>query len=233
LTRHTAHVKLRFMHRILIVISGIFLLVLSWGRGSAYQTAPVPVQIQSPLPGQALQGRVPIYAVLAVPGFQAAELSFGYTEDSTNTWFLLDEFDSSFSGDKLYEWDTTTLTDGNYTLRLAVDSQNGSRVTYFVRGLRVRNYSPIETATPTPSPTLASTAKPAPGVTASPQPTFTPSPYLTPTFTPVPLTPTPLPENPAQLSPSDVFSSLARGSLGVLAFFALMGAYASMRRKRK
>jgi hypothetical protein len=209
------------MHRLLLLILWFPLSILLWSRGSAQQSTPASLEIRSPLPGQALQGRVPIYARILVSDYQSAELSFSYSADRTNTWFLIAEFDRALPGEKLLEWDTTTLTDGNYTLRLVVTQQNESQVAVLVPQLRIRNYSPIETSTHTPSPT------PAPGST------HTPTPFLTPTLTPVPFTATPLPTNPAQLSLQDISSNLGQGVLGVFAFFLLLGAYAILRKGRR
>ncbi len=178
-----------------------------------------PVSILSPLPGQALQGTVPIQARIDVKDVQSVELTFGYTRDPTQTWFLISQSDGPVTGKKLADWDTTTLTDGNYTLRLIVIRQDGSRFSARVTGLRVRNYSPIETDTPTPSLT------PPPGKT--PLPTVTPTPSSTPVYP----TPTPLPANPLQMSFQDVSSGLLRGAVGAVAFFAFLGLYGSIRRR--
>ncbi len=88
-----------------------------------------------------------------------------------------------------------------------------------VEGLRVRNYTPIETDTPAP------TATQAPG-----EP---PPPTLTPTASPTPVyaTPTPLPPNPLQVSTQEVTDTFLRGALGAAAVFALLGLYHSVRRK--
>ena len=96
-----------------------------------------------------------------------------------------------------------------------------ARSTTVVKGLRVRNYTPIETSTPTP-------------VT----PTATLLPGELPTATPTPPTyhhphPTALPPNPAGLVPGDVAFSLGKGALGVAGFFALMGVYGLVRRSGK
>lgn len=178
---------------------------------------PEPVAILSPLPNQAIQGIVPIHIRMDIQDAQEAELSFSYTGDRTGTWFLISQVSAPVEG-KLAEWDTTTLTDGNYTLRLIVLRQDGSQLVALAANLRVRNYTPVETDTPTPTPT------PAPGETPVPTPTPTSSP------TPIHPTPTPLPPNPLQLSFQDFTSGVWKGAVGAVAFFALLGFYASMRR---
>ncbi len=182
---------------------------------------PISISISSPFPGQALQGKVIITGYTAVDGFQASELEFGYMGDSTNTWFFIYDSTTPVSGGELATWDTTTLTDGNYTLRLTIYTQSGIPLTATVSGLRIRNYSPVETDTPTPP---APTSTPLPGKT--PEPTAT----LTPTASPIPATATPLPPNPVQLTDPDLFYYLVRGVLIAIAGFAVFGLLVAIRK---
>src|SRR3990172_3307615 len=92
-------------------------------RTAAQELTPTnapSIAIYSPTPGQALQGIVSIQGNIAIADFQSAELSFTYSSDRRDTWFLIREFTEPASDDALAEWDTTTLTDGDYTLRLTV-----------------------------------------------------------------------------------------------------------------
>jgi len=223
------------MQRIAYFVFLSLILVAQALSVSATPAAPTPatasptskpgVTILSPVPGQALQGLVPIIGNTAQEAFQAAELEFAYTHDPTHTWFLINESDKPVAGGLLAQWDTTTLTDEIYDLRLTVLMKDGHRESMTVSGLRVRNYTPIETDTPTP---VAPTSTPVPGDT--PVPTTTP----TPTITPIPPTFTPFPPNPAQLSTLDITTNLGKGALAVVGMFALMGIYylVSMARKK-
>jgi hypothetical protein len=190
------------------------------GENTPAPATPAEIGFQSPLPGQALQGIVVISGTTAVQGFHSARLEFAYSENPTNTWFLIQEFTEPVKGE-LAQWDTSTITDGIYDLRLSVTLADGKQSKVILTGLRVRNYTPIETDTPTPE---LPTATPVPGDTPIPTPT------LTPTATPVPPTPTPLPPNPAQLSRRDITGSMGKGALGILGIFALIGLYTSIRR---
>jgi hypothetical protein len=226
LTRFLAHVRLRLMtRRLLLCLFPIVLLL--WGRATAQLSTPVPPEVRSPLPGQALQGRVPVLVRGLPPDYETVELAFSYSSDPTGTWFLMAEFERPVPSEKIYEWDTTTLSDGNYTLRLAVTRRSAAQVIVIVPGLRVRNYTPIETPTPTLSPTPSLTPKP--GLTRTATVIVTPTIYYTPTITPVPPSATPLPTNPAQLSFEDITINLRQGALGVAACFAVVGVYASLR----
>lgn len=180
--------------------------------------APSPtVEISNPGIGQALQGVVAVTGNSAIPGFQSSELSFAYSNDPTGTWFLIAEDQAAVENAILAHWDTATITDGDYQLRLVVHLASGQQQIASITGLRVRNYSAVETETPTPSPT------PRPGNT--PEPTASP----TSTLTLVPPTATPVPPNPAIIEPQDLYENMGRGALAVIVFFSLFGIYRSLR----
>jgi hypothetical protein len=171
--------------------------------------------------GEALQGAVTIEGTTAISGFQSAYLAFRYHGAETNTWFLIAENIPPLENAQLAEWDTNTITDGDYDLELVVLLENGNAARAMVAGLRVRNYTTIETSTPIPI-TPSATQKPE----DTPIPTLTP----TPTQTPIPPTPTDLPPNPAEISKTAALRGMGKGALAVFGFFALMGIYAALRR---
>lgn len=183
-------------------------------------TTPIPetetslIYIQSPSPGEAIQGVVTITGAISVENFQHGELTFSYSQNPTSTWFLIQAIEEPMDNEMIAEWDTTTITDGSYDLRLSVFYENTGEVLVEVPGLRLRNYTPIETNTPTP---VTPTATPVPG--ASP----------TPTETPVPPTPTSLPSNPAQLTTQDVVIGFGKGVLFTAGLFSLIGLYVLVR----
>ncbi|MEJ2600038.1 MAG: hypothetical protein P8Z00_17015 [Anaerolineales bacterium] len=195
--------------------------------GSQTQQSPQPsptgapgVKLHSPQGGQALQGSIPIKGNTDVAGFLSASLYFDYQGDTTHTWFLIAQSDQPVKEGTLAQWDTTTITDGDYNLRLSVTLSDGSQQVATVEGLRVRNYSAVETSTPTP---VAPTATVVPGNTAIPTITTTPS------LTPAPPTGTPLPPNPAQINTMDITNSMGKGALAIISLFALMGVYQGIR----
>lgn len=179
-------------------------------------STPSPAAILSPAAGEALQGNISITGRTSAPGFQSAELTFAYSHNPTDSWFLIWESREPIADGLLAHWDTTTLTDGEYTLRLVVILEDGSQPSTTVPDLRVRNYTPIETNTPTP---VTPTATLKPGDT--PIPTLTP----TPTQTPIPPTATLLPPNPARLTLSEIAQGFGKGALVVIGLFALLGVY--------
>lgn len=189
------------------------------GTGTPNAT-PDPARIDSPVGGQALQGSFPIEGYIPPVDFAGAELSFAYQSEAPRTWFLIAELNEIPGGTELVQWDTTTLTDGVYMLRLLVTYVDGSQTSATIDGLRVRNYSPVETITPTPA---TPTATPEPGDTPVPNTTSTP------TLTPLPLTPTALPPNPAQINQLDILANMGKGALAILAFLSLMGIYQTIK----
>ena len=191
-------------------------------RPQAQESTPTAegprVYISEPLPGQALQGSVPVFGRTRLPGFQHAELTFTYQEDPRQTWFLIKTFDEPVNENLLADWDTTTLTDGIYLLRLVVYREGGRPpIEILVSRLRVRNYTPIETDTPAPT------------ATSQPGDTPVPTPTPTQTSTPIPLTATPLPTNAAMISGTEINASMGKGVLVVGLIFVLGSAYLGMR----
>lgn len=216
--------------KITLLLLLLFLLPPKTARGQDPAETP-QVSIASPGGGEALQGLVRISGSANPDGFRAYELSFGYSGDTSGAWFLIAERSDPVSDGELAEWDTFRITDGDYDLRLAVTLQDGSLVETTVEGLRVRNYSPVETSTPSPVPSATATATVdltavSAAATQTPTPTDPGSP-------PPPASPTPLPTNPARISGGEISYSLARGAAGVLAAFLMLGMYTSIRNARR
>jgi hypothetical protein len=176
------------------------------------QTGEQP-DITTPLPGQALQGAVMVSGHTALKNFQSAEVSYSYA--SGGSWFLISQSREAVDDGKLAIWDTTTITDGDYKLRVQVFLSNGSLAEKVI-GVRVRNYSPVETSTP--EPTLGF-------VSARPTATITPTAYLQ-------ITPTDLPGNPAKVSRTDLETSLRLGAIIAVLFFAGLGLYLAYKKNR-
>jgi hypothetical protein len=197
---------------------------MMWKPSLQVQSTAVPnVIITTPIMGQPVQGSVVILGNTGIDGFQSYEIDFSYVDDPTQTWFLMQEGTTPIQNGVLTVWDTTTITDGEYTLRLMVTLTDGNQIEQLVKGVRVRNYSPIETDTPTPP--LPSLTLVAGLPVASATPGFTP----TQTLTPYPLTPTPLPTNPAEISSSQMLQTLGKGVLITIGLFIILGSYLGIR----
>jgi hypothetical protein len=183
--------------------------------------------INSPRPGDVLQGVITIAGSDDLVGFVSAEVSFTYADDPTGTWFLIASMNLPDTDGMLTTWDTTVITDGNYVLRLRVNLTDGSAQETTVPGLRVRNYTPVETPTPA---ALVATATFPTAIFLTAIPTATIIPTITITPTPFP-TPTPMPNNPATLTFSDLYTSIFHGGMAVIISFILVGLYIWLRRK--
>ncbi len=191
---------------------------------------PVPVRAQeeavvtisSPGEGQIVQGSVEILGSVTVLGFSSYVLSFAYADDPTQTWFVIASSSLPVFEGELGTWDTTILTDGDYTLRLQVFLLDGSVQETAVTGLRVRNYTAIPTATPTATATAIVLFVPPTAQLIAPMPA---------TVTPSLPTPTPLPRNPASLQEVSISTALGRGAFLVLLLFAGFGLLLRLRRE--
>jgi hypothetical protein len=184
-------------------------LTLVTARPAAAQVIPI---IDSPRSGAVLQGVVTIRGTSNVSGFQISEISFAYADDMTDTWFLISSSEQAVDLGTLAIWDTTTITDGNYTIRLRIFLADGSTLDATVQNLRVRNYSAIETPTP--------------ALLASPPTTI---PTATMTSTPLP-TPTAFPANPVVVTGPDISNSILYGGAGAFMFLIILGIYLRIRK---
>ena len=145
------------MLRLLPIFTLVFPLLFPSLGVAAQESTPVPqaqITVLSPVPGLALQGNILIKAEINLEDYISAELSFSYADDPRDTWFLIHEIKEPTIEGLNVEWDTTILTDGDYTLRVIVITEQ-DQYSKIVPGLRVRNYSAIETHTPVPTSTPA------------------------------------------------------------------------------
>jgi hypothetical protein len=171
--------------------------------------------IISPASGDVIRGVVTIEGSTDINNFQFSEISFAYPENPTDTWFLIAESQQPVEQGTLALWDTTVITDGNYILRLRIYFIDTTQFEMIVEGLRVRNYSPVET------PTLQSTSVP---VTSSPTSTCTDTPQPTPSL---------FPGNPMEVTFDKVTSAIAYGAFAAVLILVLLGCLFRIRRPMK
>ena len=107
-------------------------------------TSPV---ITAPTAGQILRGQVSITGTTDIPNFASAELDFAYASDFTGKWFLIQTFSQPVANSAIATWDTTSISDGDYVLRLRVTLQDGSSQDATVK-VKAQNQTPLPTATP-------------------------------------------------------------------------------------
>lgn len=187
----------------------------------AAQDSP-PITITSPIAGEVLRGQVTITGTTDIPNFLSAQLDFTYASTSAGNWFTLQTLSQPALNAALAVWDTISITDGDYILRLRVTLADGSFRDVTVP-VRIQNDTPIPTATPVPTATVeefVSVQIPTPFLlAASPTPTDVPRP-----------TPTALPANPVALSQNEIYASLGRGALVIIGLFIFAGISIRFRR---
>ncbi|HUI89823.1 MAG TPA: hypothetical protein VLX61_13985 [Anaerolineales bacterium] len=197
------------------------------------QGATSPV-ITAPTAGQILRGQVSVTGTTDIANFASAELDFAYASDSTGTWFLLQTFSQPVANATLATWETTSIGDGDYILRLRVRLEDGSFQDATVR-IRVQNETPLPLPPATLTPTMAqATATGAPEVISQPL-TMTPIPTMvvassTVTAAPLFFTPTALPPNPIQVQTNEIYADVQRGGLIIIVLFVFFGILIRLRR---
>lgn len=178
--------------------------------------------ISSPVPNDVLRGQVNIIGSTNVPDFVSAQLDFSYASSPADTWFPIQTLSQPAVDSPLYVWDTTTITDGDYILRLRVFVSDGSFQEVTVP-IKLQNDAVPATPTvvvPTSTPEKETIVLPTPFLLASsPTPTDLPHPI-----------PSALPANPASLEPGTILFSLGRGALVILGLFAFAGLILRLRR---
>ncbi len=150
-----------------------------------------PIQAQSgisyPPETEVLRGIIQILGTADHPEFWKYELAaapFG-----TQNWFNIGVSETPVFNGVLGRWNTNTVADGTYTLRLRLVKRDGNYDEFQVQRALVSNSGPTPTPTVdetaiTPTPTVTPTPKPAtatPVVLTPDIPTPTPSPDDTPT----------------------------------------------------
>jgi hypothetical protein len=188
------------------------------------QGATSPV-ITAPTAGQILRGQVSITGTTDIPNFASAELDFTYASDSTGSWFLIQALSQPVANSAISTWDTTSISDGDYVLRLRVTLQDGSTQDATVK-VKVQNQAPPPTVTLTITPVITST------------PAFTPQPSMpvvavaSPTSTSPPVFPTltPLPANPIEVKPDEIYAGIQHGALVIAGLFVIFAVLIRLRR---
>lgn len=185
----------------LIVILTLIFWLIQFSRTIAaplWQEAQDVAIITEPASNAALQGIIPIIGTATHPTFAFYVLEF--SPEPGNQWQFIGDGQAQVINGQLATWDTTTVPDGSYTIRLRVVRIDANYSEAFAQQVVVSNTQPIPTDTPEITPD------------ESPIPTITPTPLPpTPTIVveqPIVNTPTPRPvETSAPLQDPDEGSS--------------------------
>ncbi len=117
----------------------------------AFSAMQTQTQIDSPRPGDVLRGMVEITGSVIGDDVVSFDVAFAYSEDTTDTWFILSSSREIVTNGVLAVWDTTTIADGTYRLRVSVELSQGEPEITIIENLRVRNYTAVETKTVVPT----------------------------------------------------------------------------------
>lgn len=168
------------------------------------------VSISSPQNGDTLRGQVEIQGVMDVPNFASAELGFTFASSNGDTWFSIQTFSQPITDSAIAVWDTTSLTDGDYNLRLRVYLQDGTFQDAIVTGIKIRNQElPTPTSTVTVLPQFNTNATPTLRII---EPTEIVLSYPS---------ATPLPMNPASITTNSIYKVFGQSAVVVLILFIL------------
>lgn len=185
------------------------------------------ISITSPQTGDTLRGQVEITGNMNVDGFASAELAFSFASNPAGSWFTIQTFPQPVADSTLAIWDTSSLTDGDYTLHLRVFLQDGSSQDIVISDLKIRNDTP--TATIAPASTVSAgteTIDPLPIPSPVETSTIQPAATAIPTFPSL----TPLPANPASVTATSIYTFFARGALIAFVLFIVFSLLLRLRK---
>lgn len=168
------------------------------------------VEITSPQEGQVLKGNVTISGTISSDGFVSGAVSYAYDGGNDSTWFYIASISQPVANGTIAAWDTSTISDGDYQIKVSVKYSDGQEKDIIIHQLLVRNYTSVQITT---VPTLEATQN----VSA------------TQTATPSVIEATPLPTNPGSLEVAHVKSSLEWGALLGICGLIGVGIYALYR----
>lgn len=169
----------------------------------------------SPRPGDVLRGVVEIQGTVAGENLSSYDVAFTYADDAADSWFIITSGKEPVTNDVLAKWDTTTIADGTYRLRIQVFFNTGEPEVIVIENLRVRNYTPVETRTAEPTLLIVE------------------QPVATSTLAPVTPSATPLAQNPMEISHEEFMKSILAGAGVSAAILLILGFRALSRKSRR
>lgn len=215
--------------------SARYLLLVCLVLGALPLLAARPLQqgvqgrITSPQDNATVRGLVAITGSATGTDFQFYKVEWGRGAGADDWHLIGTTYPVPVMDGVLVQWDTTSVPDGVYSLRLRVVKQDGNYADYFAQQIVVANKRATETPTP------PATTEPTPGPTATPGPTTTLA-ILQPTAALAQPSPTPTPVRPMSRVglprlPLDVWrESLCMGAGTMAAILAVLGVVLALRR---
>lgn len=160
---------------ILLILTLFWLIQLTGVAAAPIRQSTDVAVINSPTSNSVVRGVVPVAGSADHAQFQFYKVEFSPEPVTGNQWQIIGAtHNSPVINGVLENWDTTTIPDGSYTLRLQTVKLDGNYLEFFAQQIVVANSQPQPTDTP-------------PSTEAAPE-AIVPS---APTETPTPLPPTP------------------------------------------
>ena len=177
------------------------------------------VRIQSPVDGGSLQGNVSIIGTVTGNGFQSAEISFRYQDTESQSWFVIAQTTSPVVDDLIATWDTSTIADGVYQIRVLAVFDDGRTQEEIITNLNVRNYTPFDPIK-TEDPVLQSGSNESHAIIPI---------AATPTLRP---SPTPMPANEMTITQSQFINTAIQGAILGILFLMVIALFIIIRRRK-
>ena len=118
------------------------LLIILPVLGSVFQAQQTPaVLMTQPVQGESVRGVVQVMGSAVGEGFSSYDLVYSFENSETPNWFSITSANQTVENGVLGHWDTTTITDGDYSLKLVVHWQDGSQQEVILQHILVRNYT--------------------------------------------------------------------------------------------
>ena len=192
---------LLFMKKLWAVVISILLLGVSVTATDAAPALQTQIEVTSPRPNAVLRGSVSVQGTANHPDFWKYEVHFAPgMNPPDNAWSVLLVREESVVNGQLAVWDTNTVPDGTYSLRLRVVRNDGNWEDLIIRPVSVQNQEPVPTETPEGTPTPLATLTPLSTEPPATQPPTTPEVDQPTVVLPPTMTPT---QGPAQADGGD------------------------------
>jgi len=177
------------------------------------------VRIVTPKDGEVLQGNVAINGTVTGVGLQYADIGFQFQDTTSSEWFLIARVNQAVIDENLTNWETSTVADGDYRLRVMAQYSDGHQLEVVSQNLRVRNYTPIETIEATAGGPQATAMQNNLSANGSVDRTAVP-------------TATSMPGNKLSLTYQDLSQSAIKGAISGVLLLTVLGLWLIIRRRR-
>jgi PKD repeat protein len=116
------------------------------------QQVPVSIVILSPIPGNVVAGNIQVLGSAMHPQFLQYQLEYGPDPNPGNLWYAATgPIQQPVMNNLLGIWNTGTVQDGTYQLRLRVFLRDATSLSTVVNNIRIQNRVPTQVPSATPN----------------------------------------------------------------------------------